>query len=452
MNYPQTQPLGNPSQQSSSNMEPVRYCMECGAALPAGMQYCTECGTKVGNVANYSQDSSQGVPQALAVHHPENPVIPVAVPPQSYPPPYPVQNQSSGSGGVVIMGIMLIVAAIILLVCVLLFTKGDSENTSAPAVIETNTESVNASEEEEEKATEEDEDGAVELTKSCITDSRTPRPYAYPVFEFRYPENWTVVDGEISEEFDVLYIRDRSEEMYYALASDAMGQPYTVRIGNIEKVADCKLKFGNTAGTSSANTQKFAVVKFSIRSSDSPLLNTGNSVVAVLPEKAIDDPASIDFSIGIPSFKHGYNIAFLMIYNPDTIMDQILEEAIEILASIEFVRDVPASHMDSSDWSSYSYDGSAFEYVIPDSDKRVLTEDDLRYFTEYDLYLARNEIYARHGVIFASDLLNDYFGTTSWYRPSISINDFNDDVLNHVEVANLQTIITLERRMGSNFI
>lgn len=46
-----------------------------------------------------------------------------------------------------------------------------------------------------------------------------------------------------------------------------------------------------------------------------------------------------------------------------------------------------------------------------------LTKDDLMGFTKAELRIIRNEIYARHGYIFDSKDLRDYFMKKEWYKP-----------------------------------
>lgn len=61
---------------------------------------------------------------------------------------------------------------------------------------------------------------------------------------------------------------------------------------------------------------------------------------------------------------------------------------------------------------------------------RRLTDEDLAGLTKQELRIARNEIYARHGYIFKSQDLKDYFGSKDWYQPmysdaaSLSLNEF----------------------------
>ncbi|MFQ6804077.1 MAG: YARHG domain-containing protein [Lachnospiraceae bacterium] len=58
--------------------------------------------------------------------------------------------------------------------------------------------------------------------------------------------------------------------------------------------------------------------------------------------------------------------------------------------------------------------------------------------------VARNEIYARHGRIFTSPDLAEYFSQKSWYVPSIPADQFDNSYLNSIEIANLQVITQYE--------
>ena len=78
-------------------------------------------------------------------------------------------------------------------------------------------------------------------------------------------------------------------------------------------------------------------------------------------------------------------------------------------------------------------------FVIPDSSTRYLTEDDLMGLTSYELAVARNEIYARHGYIFVSNEWKDFFVGRYWYTPTSK-----DVTLNSVEEYNVSMILKEE--------
>lgn len=95
---------------------------------------------------------------------------------------------------------------------------------------------------------------------------------------------------------------------------------------------------------------------------------------------------------------------------------------------------------------SAALEGDAgYGFIIDGSDVRYLTEDELRGMTKEELRLARNEIYAKHGRIFESADLKDYFNSMEWYYPTIPADQFNDStILNQYEKANLALIKEIE--------
>lgn len=86
------------------------------------------------------------------------------------------------------------------------------------------------------------------------------------------------------------------------------------------------------------------------------------------------------------------------------------------------------------------------EYLLPDSDSRLLTEADLDPLTWEELCLARNEIFARHGRKFTTPEIDRYFSEKPWYHGTISPGDFSDSLLSETERANVQTIIAYEKK------
>ncbi|MDO4469377.1 MAG: YARHG domain-containing protein [Bacillota bacterium] len=91
-------------------------------------------------------------------------------------------------------------------------------------------------------------------------------------------------------------------------------------------------------------------------------------------------------------------------------------------------------------WEEISY------YVLPDTATRNYSEDELNALDEHGLYLARNEIYARHGYIFNNQDLKDYFGNMSWYTPTVT--EVPDTDFNEFEKANLTLIQEKEEKLA----
>ncbi len=83
-------------------------------------------------------------------------------------------------------------------------------------------------------------------------------------------------------------------------------------------------------------------------------------------------------------------------------------------------------------------------YILPESDSRYYTTEELSSLSKSQLRIARNEIYARHGRMFDSSDLQAYFDSQSWYNGTIKAADFDESVLNKYEKANISTIQSLE--------
>ncbi len=79
----------------------------------------------------------------------------------------------------------------------------------------------------------------------------------------------------------------------------------------------------------------------------------------------------------------------------------------------------------------------------PFTSQRYLTREELSSFSDAELKLMRNEIFARHGYIFKTDAMNRYFSRQPWYRPQ---SDNVIDRLSPIELANVTTIKAAEKR------
>lgn len=76
-------------------------------------------------------------------------------------------------------------------------------------------------------------------------------------------------------------------------------------------------------------------------------------------------------------------------------------------------------------------------YVFYDSDEEYLPEDMMQYIPTEILRIARNEIYARHGYQFTSDM-KTFFENKSWYSGTVSASDWSDSELNVYEKKNVE--------------
>lgn len=96
---------------------------------------------------------------------------------------------------------------------------------------------------------------------------------------------------------------------------------------------------------------------------------------------------------------------------------------------------------------------SSGSYVLPDSSTRLYSASELQGLSNWDLYIARNEIYARHGRTFQKDDLQSYFNSQSWYTPLYSPEQFDSlGLLNSTEQQNASTILSIEQSRGSEYL
>ena len=85
------------------------------------------------------------------------------------------------------------------------------------------------------------------------------------------------------------------------------------------------------------------------------------------------------------------------------------------------------------------------EFIFPDSDKKYLSEDEIRSKNVDEMMIGRNEIFARHGYIFGEDGLKQHFEGTSWYKGTVPAEQFNSEqIFNDFEKKNVELIKQVE--------
>ena len=72
----------------------------------------------------------------------------------------------------------------------------------------------------------------------------------------------------------------------------------------------------------------------------------------------------------------------------------------------------------------------------------------LQKLSNHALFLARNEVYARHGFVFVNEELAGYFGSKGWYKPK----DGTTVKLNAVETRNVLLMLSVEKNRRSPYV
>ena len=88
------------------------------------------------------------------------------------------------------------------------------------------------------------------------------------------------------------------------------------------------------------------------------------------------------------------------------------------------------------------------EYIFPDTDKELLTEEDVKDLPAQLLAYGRYEILAKHGELFESEELKDYFGTQKWYFGFLADEKEVEGLLNDYEKENLAFLKKQEKAEG----
>lgn len=115
----------------------------------------------------------------------------------------------------------------------------------------------------------------------------------------------------------------------------------------------------------------------------------------------------------------------------------IASEYIDMAEKCEWL----AGSMTSTD-ANLCYDGN--QYVLLTSSMMPVEEYQIMNLSNNSLWIARNEIYARHGKLFQNGYLDSYFRSCSWYQPIEGKTDVPDSELSQIEKDNIQKIIEAE--------
>lgn len=80
------------------------------------------------------------------------------------------------------------------------------------------------------------------------------------------------------------------------------------------------------------------------------------------------------------------------------------------------------------------------EFVIPDSNTRYLTAEDYESLSDWELTIALNELYARHGYEFQTPEIREHFENCSWYEGTLGVDGFRADMFNDIELTNARLL------------
>ncbi len=136
-------------------------------------------------------------------------------------------------------------------------------------------------------------------------------------------------------------------------------------------------------------------------------------------------------------------------------MNEELEEDLQSSNSEQFqmpqkyeISSWETDEIDTNYEDSMEINTESSDYLLPESDYRYLTKEDLNGFSADMCRIARNEIYARYGRMFQDEELQSYFDSKEWYVRLIAPEDFEESILNEYEIYNRDLIVEYEKEQG----
>lgn len=108
---------------------------------------------------------------------------------------------------------------------------------------------------------------------------------------------------------------------------------------------------------------------------------------------------------------------------------------------------VPTTNSETSNTSATGTTSpNSSDYIISDSNTREISRSELINLTSWQLKVARNEIYARHGRPFVHKDLQCYFAKKNWYKVD---NSYDVSSVTYIENKNIATIQAYEQEINS---
>ena len=144
-------------------------------------------------------------------------------------------------------------------------------------------------------------------------------------------------------------------------------------------------------------------------------------------------PNSVD-RIGYHALYNCYELFSVIINNPNLEID--IENVFGATYEYAKTHIKGGKIMNSKD--VFNKDASSYYY----------TEADLRNLSAQELTYLRNQVYAKHGYIFKSQELNNYFKQFGWYYPRAGVSDA---VFNRIEKANVEFIKNYQEQTGKTY-
>ena len=286
----------------------------------------------------------------------------------------------------------------------------------------------------------------VELTDTYSTQFATDNSITYPTFSFKYPSSWSLTEELVTARGETVELTSSDGAVIqYEQRAQSTSSADSVSLEDMEKVADASFVPTAVQGSDYSDLGQFIVAKGTLNVNG----RSEGTCYALVPASAMHSTMDLDLRCGVPGFWYASTITFTC-QPSEGISEQTTQEIIAILAS--FTESNAAAQPEDENADNNEVTTITDDYVLPDSSSRTYSESELRELTNYELYIARNEIFARHGRMFNNEDLQAYFGSKDWYHPTVAADDFDESVFNSSEKQNIETMAKIENERGSQFI
>jgi hypothetical protein len=458
-----------------------QVCSKCGNALTQGVKFCTSCGTRVESVPT-QEVQSEPTPQSTPIQevHPEPTPQPIPIQeiqPEPTPQPTPVQQvqptltpatnkkekKPSKVTSNVKMQVLIFVGIVIVVVLGIVIIKqvrGGKNSTEADLARETATEVAVGELQGNEEIPDNGEDDTLFNIRSLMDNGSYEEAIQ------------SLIDNEVEDYNGAGLLQESIDNLYSQCVNEAnalidsgdFDTAYSVIDNRLEYFADIRTKLAYVGDTheqeindlrdsiESKMVDYYSSVATNAANADDleKMLDAFNQLEGRMDDEEFFDKREADYTK--LALAHMVNMSSSGSSAKDIrdYLDSKLSDTGNNCRVMEF-------------WDYYDnmYHNSIGDmrmqvtdirndngYVIEYSGYDTIDYSDLYNYSEYELYFALYEIYARHGRIFTDTAVSEHFNATSWYNPSISPEAFDETTLSDVEKENVATILKHCRDMG----
>lgn len=447
------------------------FCTKCGSPLDENVKFCTSCGARIErdpitvDEANSPDESPTVDTEAsanakadsqAAVQHDPACDEETTTPPDITAQPASEQEQAPSSTAAPdrrsplknkqVVAIGIAACAVVAFIGGFFLLKPQSQNSAYPnSANDAPAQDVPAGDAKAQDKAEKTEEGARQHKGVKLNHEYTTSPLdafegtGFSRYRFKYPDGWEITDHRCDEYDEIVTLSDeQGNEIVFSQGNETSSYYMLTSAESIEKLCDTDFEI---SVVDSFENETFVIgdVLCKTKSPEDEIREIAH-YYALIPQTAFEDRSVLEMSMQYPRFNDRASVlvtSFNCKVPEDGFTPDKEQEILAILSSLEIVEAAPKEEISE---------------ILPNSSEYEFTVSQLEALNDLDLYIARNEIYARHGRKFQNEDLRNHFEGLSWYTPSIEPEDFTDSMLNDVEKHNLAVIRSIEESRNSEYL